>query len=1118
MWVQGQVTGATVEVFANGASVLTIAATSADQVFNLPAGVTLPAGAQVTARQTLGADVSPPSPISVQVQTRPPVIGPVAYRSHLYVCAECLWIGGTVPGATVEVRVNGALRGTGVSPTGELFVGLGAPLRAGDRVEAQQTACGQPGALTPSPPLDATGYEETRRLPPPRVVPPLRECTTTVDVADVLDGSQVTLLRGGVASQSGCPIGPTIRFWVPPLVLNEQVSAFYAFPACTLRSANAPAVSVASAQPVPLPTVGVPLCARAHSVSLSGLIPGARVRILSDGNEVGVAEASAESAVFLVPSLPAGAVITAQQQLCGIWSAASNAVTVTAVPAVVSQPTIPGPLYECAGVVRVTNLTPGSWVSLRSATLGAPIGEQYAQDTSVDISVVPLLLAGDKITASQTGCATDTSAPVLVRPITDVAAPTVDAPLDDCSPSVAVSRVVPGARVEVYVNNRYRGSASGGDVSVRVAISGTLVPGDRVRARQCICTLTTSLGPETVVTAFLGRWTQVGGADASQILAVHAALLRTGKILYFGGDQHTQQLNISGDVDHTRLFDCATHDITTVAGLAPAGRPSNDIFCSGHAFLSDGRLLVGGGTRKWSGPGGHAAHFIGTRECWLFDPASEQWVQTGQMVQERSNSAAHSGGRWYPTLLTLLNGKVLAVSGHPDEDDSRHNNNTLELYDPSAGTWQAVGSADCSRIEALIARTYEYPRLHVLPGADVFSATPLKDGATARWHPYADPQDWTDVTAAPGVPDPINGGLNGSSVLLPLRAADKYTPRALITGASTAFVVDFGQSPPLAWTPTAARDLRDDPAPGSHNPERRNSQSVLLPTGDVFVCGGVIDTVNDATGVKHAESYDPVADRWTTLPPAAVVRNYHSVALLMPDGAVWVSGSDINSATGLAARHLEIEIFEPWYFCRIRPEIVDAPAQVNAGARFTTRARPAAQIRKVAVLRAGSVTHNFNGAQRYIELEFSYGGGDALNVSAPPSDVLVPGYYLLFVLDANNVPSKGRFIRLLSGCLIASAAFSDADAAPVRNLRRFRDEVLARSAAGRRLTRLYERVSPALATWVEQHAWSKPPLRRAIALAAWVLAHSSARHLRRRRRTRVTRPRLGALPGIGRRR
>jgi hypothetical protein len=38
-----------------------------------------------------------------------------------------------------------------------------------------------------------------------------------------------------------------------------------------------------------------------------------------------------------------------------------------------------------------------------------------------------------------------------------------------------------------------------------------------------------------------------------------------------------------------------------------------------------------------------------------------------------------------------------------------------------------------------------------------------------------------------------------------------------------------------------------------------------------------------------------------------------------------------------------------------------------------------------------------------------------LDVAAPPNAYLAPpGWYLLFILDSNRVPSEGRWIRLTS--------------------------------------------------------------------------------------------------------
>ena len=96
----------------------------------------------------------------------------------------------------------------------------------------------------------------------------------------------------------------------------------------------------------------------------------------------------------------------------------------------------------------------------------------------------------------------------------------------------------------------------------------------------------------------------------AQVLAVHAALLHTGQILYFGGDEHDAGQNDRRQIDHTRLFDCTSLTVSVV------GSPTSDLFCSGHAFLMDGRLLVAGGTEDFpTDQGPHAPHFPGLRDA-----------------------------------------------------------------------------------------------------------------------------------------------------------------------------------------------------------------------------------------------------------------------------------------------------------------------------------------------------------------------------------------------------------------------------------------------------------------------------------------------------------------------
>jgi hypothetical protein len=1019
--VQGQLTGSTVTVFANGALVAQGTGSGPDQIFALISGASLSGGDQVNATQTIGLETSVPSPETVEVQKKPPTIGPVAFVSHLNQCGHCLWLEGLVPGAKIEVRASGGpVLGSGASYDGIARVGLSPSLAAGMTVQAQQEACGSLGTVTTGPPVDVV-VEKLRQLPTPTVEFPLRECQRTVTVSDVVHGAIVTLLRSGGPNLAACFDLSALFFWVnPPLALGETVSARQEMPDCKLISKDAAAVVVEDNTPVPPTGVKEPLCAGGTTVTLTGLILGARVRIQQDSADLGEGESPVNGDYdFLVPPLTGGTMISAVQELCGEWSAPGATVIVDPAPGSLPTPKVHDPLFECAAVVRVSNLHPGARVYVYSTFLGAPIGEKQVYTTEADVSVAPLLMKGDKIFAVQHGCGlvSSKSASVQVQAVKELPAPKVAKPLYACQGGVTVVNVVPGARVDVFVNLIFRGTEKTGGDTVFVPVSGTLAVGDSVTALQRLCDHVSKPSQAVIVEEFLGRWRRVGGDNFAEILAVHAGLLHTGKIVYFGGDQHTSSLNTSGDVDHTRLFDCATETITPVTGL-----PGNvDLFCSGHTLLADGRLLAGGGTRNWGGGGIHpGGHFIGIREAYIFDPADEQWHVTGTMVTQRAAEVAagkdieKTGGRWYPTLLTLPDGRVLAMSGHPEVDDWRHNNNSLELYDPAAGSWSIVGAVDYSNIDSSTARQYEYPRLHVLPDGSVLSASTMTNGNLERWHPYTDATDW-DYVMGPA-PDPMYGGFaqDTTSVLLPLKPTDKYRARILLAGASTPYLLDL-DSLGSGWTPVP-RNMIDYPASGDMNPRRENLDGVLLPTGEVFIEGGVKDPNNDATAVKRGEMFNPETMSWQVLPEAERPRQYHSVSLLMPSGAVWVAGSNFNASPGLANRELRIEIFEPWYFCGRRPVLSDVAEKACHGEEFEIRTPDAASIQRVVLVRCATVTHNFTPDQRHLTLEFRHDKGDILVAAVPDNGaVAIVGYYLVFIVDGTGRPSTGKFVQICQG-------------------------------------------------------------------------------------------------------
>ena len=159
-------------------------------------------------------------------------------------------------------------------------------------------------------------------------------------------------------------------------------------------------------------------------------------------------------------------------------------------------------------------------------------------------------------------------------------------------------------------------------------------------------------------------------------------------------------------------------------------------------------------------------------------------------------------------------------------------------------------------------------------------------------------------------------------------------------------------------------------------------------------------------GVRLPEVFNPVGGplskgSWRTIEAEAhIPRVYHGVALLLPDGRVWTAGSNPFGDGQPADCDLHIELFEPWYFDRLRPVITGALDHVKHGQAFEIGIQAGA-VQRVVLIRAGAVTHGFIFDQRYVGLPFERIAPTRLRVSAPPTSwVAPPGTYLLFVVDS----------------------------------------------------------------------------------------------------------------------
>jgi hypothetical protein len=193
---------------------------------------------------------------------------------------------------------------------------------------------------------------------------------------------------------------------------------------------------------------------------------------------------------------------------------------------------------------------------------------------------------------------------------------------------------------------------------------------------------------------------------------------------------------------------------------------------------------------------------------------------------------------------------------------------------------------------------------------------------------------------------------------------------------------------------------------------RRQCNPVILPTGKIILFGGN-ETANVAeTAVKQPEIFDPVAKEWGELLPGhEIPRIYHSGAILLPDGRVWTVGTSYNQGNYEEGA----EIYRPDYYFATRPVITDASAIGEYGGTITIQTPDWDRIDKVSLLRVTSTTHHYNTDQRLIWLQIENKTASSVTVTAPVNSRLAPaGYYMIFVLDGDGIPSEGRMIQIKS--------------------------------------------------------------------------------------------------------
>ena len=469
-----------------------------------------------------------------------------------------------------------------------------------------------------------------------------------------------------------------------------------------------------------------------------------------------------------------------------------------------------------------------------------------------------------------------------------------------------------------------------------------------------------------------GEW---GPEVPWNIVPLHMSLLPDGKLLAWGREE------MDGGMGQPRLWDPSTGDPTGAAMVMA----DTMLFCAGHALMPDGNLMVSGG---------HKDDDRGLDVTNIFEYQTGTW---------RAGLPKMAFGRWYPTVTTLPDGRMITVAG---QDSASNVVKIPEIWEN--GAWVQLPGADNVELPY-------YPRDFVDPtSGQLFMAG---ERIMSRW---------LDVDGSTG--GDRGRWISGPSHIWPFNR--DYGSAVMYESGKILYVGGGGYTgwdtpDPRSPTPTETAEKIDLTAgvkswtsAGSMSSPRRHHTATVLPDGQVLVTGGVSGGgFNDvASGVRAAEIWDPATNEWSTLASNAVVRAYHSVSILMPDGTVLHGASgdaDIPGTTTPYPAQRSHQIFRPPYlFKGARPEITDAPASATWGQSFNVTTPAAGQVTAVRWIRLGAVTHGFDMSAMAVSLEFTRGQG-SLSVTAPANrNVAPPGHYLMFVLNRNGVPSEGRIIRV----------------------------------------------------------------------------------------------------------
>ena len=218
----------------------------------------------------------------------------------------------------------------------------------------------------------------------------------------------------------------------------------------------------------------------------------------------------------------------------------------------------------------------------------------------------------------------------------------------------------PTASAEIFSPSSGTWTSTGSMVTARAVHTGTTLGNGSVLLTGGMDSLGNPLQSAELFSA--GTFAVTGNMTTPREFHT-ATLLQSGDVLVAGGD------DVGGTAE---LYDPTAKTFTQTAGNMTIPR-----FAHAATLLGNGKVLITGGL---------TASNVVTATAELYDPASNTFSATGSMAD----------ARLYHTSTLLPDGTVLITGGSTNTSGSGEMA-SAELYDPSSGTFSAVGNMTTPR-------------------------------------------------------------------------------------------------------------------------------------------------------------------------------------------------------------------------------------------------------------------------------------------------------------------------------------------------------------------------------------------------------------------------------------